>query len=185
MPGFTIHIAIAKQYMKKHEQEIKDEQEFIKGAIAPDLNEEMNGNAEDKNKTHYGKWGHYEVVTNIDEFLKDSKADMQQDYWKGYFIHLLADYYFYNDENCFKKEYEEMKKNNDKFYNDFDCLNKVLMEKYQVEPLECVKKYMRMYDGDPKYLKKFKMMDFIEKISDKSINETSEIIMQKRMEGLE
>lgn len=28
MPGFTIHIAIAKQYTKKHSTEIKNEEKF-------------------------------------------------------------------------------------------------------------------------------------------------------------
>lgn len=36
MPGFTIHIAIAKEYAKKHEKEIKSMDEFIEGTIAPD-----------------------------------------------------------------------------------------------------------------------------------------------------
>ena len=36
MPGFVIHIAIAKEYERKHKNEIKNTEEFIKGAIAPD-----------------------------------------------------------------------------------------------------------------------------------------------------
>lgn len=36
MPGFTIHIAVAKEYIKKHKDEIKNEEEFIKGIIDPD-----------------------------------------------------------------------------------------------------------------------------------------------------
>lgn len=62
MPGFTIHMAIAKQYTKKYNSEIKNEDEFIKGAIAPDMNENLDGPAEDKSKTHYGKWGKYEHI---------------------------------------------------------------------------------------------------------------------------
>ena len=185
MPGFTIHIAIAKQYMKKHKEEIKNEEEFIRGSIAPDLNKSLDGPAEDKSRTHYGKWGHYEVITNINEFLKDSRVNMEEDYWKGYFIHLLTDHYFYNKEKFFKREYEEMKRNNDKFYNDFDCLNKGLIEKYKIEPLENIKKYMNKHDGEPKYLKEPKMIEFIEEISDMSIENKIEIIEQKGMEGLE
>ena len=46
MPGFTIHIIIAKEYMKKHKGEIKDEKAFIEGCMAPDF-------TDDKYKSHY------------------------------------------------------------------------------------------------------------------------------------
>ena len=36
MPGFTIHIAIAKEYARKHKEEIRNIDEFIEGTIAPD-----------------------------------------------------------------------------------------------------------------------------------------------------
>lgn len=38
MAGFTIHLAVAKQYNKKHPQQIKNMNEFFKGTLAPDLN---------------------------------------------------------------------------------------------------------------------------------------------------
>lgn len=183
MPGFTIHIAIAKQYIKKHELEIKDEEEFIKGVIAPDLNEELDGPPEDKSKNHYGKWGKYEVTTYIDEFLNDSKVNIVQDFWKGYFLHLLTDHYFYN--KYFNKEHQEMIKNNDRFYYDYDCLNKELIEKYKIEILDNIKKYMNFFEEEPKYLKKAKLTDFIEEISNMNIQDKIEIIKQKGMEGLE
>ena len=184
MPGFTIHIAIAKQYIKKNKEKIKNEEEFIKGSISPDLNKKMDGLTEEKSKTHYGLWGRYQVETYINEFLEDVNVDINEDYWKGYFIHLLADHYFYNKERFFKKEYEDMKKNNDKFYNDFDCLNKGLIEKYRIEPLENIQKYMNMYDGEPKYLKLDKIVKFIEEISDVNIQDILNIIKQKGMDGL-
>ena len=37
MPGFVIHIAVAKEYINKHKNEIKDEKEFLNGVVAPDL----------------------------------------------------------------------------------------------------------------------------------------------------
>ncbi len=96
MPGFTIHIAIAKEYVEKHKNEIKNENEFIEGTIAPDLNEEMTEIAKNKSVTHYGKWGKYQVETNIKEFLEDEKVKIDKDYWKGYLLHLIVDHYFYN-----------------------------------------------------------------------------------------
>jgi len=182
MPGFTIHIAIAKEYMKKNKNEIKNEEEFIKGVIAPDMNEKLDGPAEDKSKNHYGKWGKYEVTTYIDEFLKDTKVDMAQDFWKGYFMHLLTDHYFYI--KYFKKEHEEIVKNNDRFYYDYDCLNKSLIERYQIQLLDNIKKHMNMFDEEPKYLKESKVIEFIDIISNMNIEEKAETIKQKGMEGL-
>ena len=42
MPGFIIHIAVGKEYIKKHENEIKDVDEFIKGIVAQDLSSILN-----------------------------------------------------------------------------------------------------------------------------------------------
>ena len=183
MPGFTIHIAVAKQYIVKHELEIKNEEEFIKGVIAPDMNEKLDAPAEDKSKSHYGKWGKYEVTTYIQDFLNDSEVDIANDYWKGYFLHLLTDHYFYN--KYFKEEHQEMVKNNDRFYYDFDCLNKSLIEKYKIHILDNIRKYMNTYDKEPKYLKEKKIIEFIEDISNMDIKEKIELIKQKGMEGLE
>ena len=183
MPGFTIHISIAKEYIEKNKNEIKNKNEFIKGVIAPDMNKKLDGMPEDKSATHYGEWGKYEVTTYIDKFLEDSEIDITQDFWKGYFLHLLTDHYFYN--KYFKEEYQEMVKNNDRFYYDYDCLNKRLIEKYEIEILDNIKKYMNMFDEEPKYLKESKVIDFIEEISNMKIQHKVEIIKQKGMEGLE
>lgn len=182
MPGFTIHIAVAKRYIERNKNEIKNEEEFINGIIAPDMNENLDGPAPDKSKTHYGKWGYNEITTHIDEFLKDAMIDMKQDYWKGYFLHLLADHYFYNI--YFKNEYEEAVRNNDKFYYDFYCLNKGLIEKYKIKIFDNIKEYMTIYDKEPKYLKESKVIDFIEEISNMDIHDKTEIIRRKGMDSL-
>jgi len=184
MPGYTIHIAIAKKYIEKHENEIKNAELFIKGVIAPDMNQNLDGPAEDKSVTHYGKWGKYEVTTYINEFLKDEKVHMEQDYWKGYFLHLLTDHYFYNYDKYFKKEHQEVIKNNDRFYYDYDCLNKALIEKYKIIILDNIKEFMNMYDKKQKYLTEEKVIEFIEEISDMNIKEKSKIIQEKGMDGL-
>ena len=107
MPGFTIHLAIGEQYIKKHKEEIKNKKEFIKGIIAPDLNEKMTDIEKNKSKSHYGKWEEYSATTNIEQFLKDKNVNVNEDYWKGYFLHLLTDYYFYNID--FLKESKEIR----------------------------------------------------------------------------
>ena len=37
MPGIVIHIACAKEYIRKHKNEIKNIDRFIKGTIEPDI----------------------------------------------------------------------------------------------------------------------------------------------------
>ena len=183
MPGFTIHIAIAKEYIRKHENEIKNEEDFIKGSIAPDMNKNLDGPAEDKSKNHYGKWGKYQVETHIDKFLGNSGIDIKQDFWKGYFLHLLTDHYFYN--KYFKKEHQEIIKNNDRFYFDYDCLNKSLIEKYNINVLDNIKKFMNMYDGKPKYLREDKVVAFIDEISNMNLQQKIVEISQNGTIGLE
>ncbi len=167
MPGFTIHIAVAKQYIKKHPLQIKNEEEFINGTIAPDLNTDMTQISTNKHKTHYEQGEANRI--NISSFLNDSKVDIKQDYWKGYLIHLIVDDYFYNKK--FKEETTEMLKNKDSFYYDYDCLNKTLLQYYKIEPLEQTKKYMNILQGKPKYLELERIKKFIEEISNINIEE--------------
>ena len=184
MPGFTIHLAVGKRYIEKHKNKIKNENDFMKGTIAPDLDKEFSQIEKNKSKSHYGKWGQDNLITNIDEFLADKNIDINNDYWKGYFIHLLTDFYFYKKD--FKFEHEQTIKNNDYFYYDYDCLNKILREKYNIDKyeIESIKKYMYVIEGKPKYLKIEKVINFIEKISDFDIKTEITIIKEKGMEGL-
>ena len=70
MPGYIIHIAVAKEYAKKHK--IKNVDDFIKGSIAPDF-------TNDKSTTHYGKSPAY---TNLGNYLKENT--ILTDYDKGF-----------------------------------------------------------------------------------------------------
>jgi len=45
--------------------------------------------------------------------------------------------------------------------------------------------YMNFFEAEPKYLKKAKVVDFIDQISNMNIQEKIEKIKQKGMEGLE
>lgn len=181
MPGFTIHIAVAKEYAKKHPKEIRDVDEFIEGSIAPD-NISLENSDIDKSTTHYGKWGKGETQTYIDVFLKDTKVDMKSDYWKGYFMHLLTDHCFYNI--CFRKELEEEQRTHHGFYYDYDCLNKALLKKYHIEIMENIKKYMNCIEGKTRYLNIDKVIKFIEDMSNINLEEQVERIKQKGMEGI-
>ena len=82
MPGYVIHLAIAEKYLEKNINE-KDN-EFIDGVIYPD-------EVDNKYKTHY--WNEMRSV-NLYNFLKAHKIDTS--FNRGYFLHLLTDYLFYN-----------------------------------------------------------------------------------------
>lgn len=163
MPSFTIHIAIAKEYIKKHELEIKDKEQFIKGNIMPDLEEDMTQIIKDKNKTHYGKWDKDSNIIHIKSFFQDKQVDLTKEYWKGYLLHLITDDFFANI--VFKKETLQIKECKDTFYHDYSCLNKILMEKYEITPLENIKKYMEPLPEESRYLKPEKIIKFIDKMS--------------------
>lgn len=179
MPGFTIHIAVAKAYAKKHQKEIKNMDEFIKGTIDPDYisieNKEIH-----KSVTHYGIWGDWtkdDQKIYLDQFLQDKKVDLSKDYWKGYFIHLLADDYF--DRIYFREEAKQAKKNKDTFHYDYDCLNAKIIKKYNVEVMEKIKKYMNETKEEPKYLKIEKIIQFIEEMSDIDLEQQVKLIEKK------
>ena len=96
MPGYVVHIVIAQEYLKKHcDKEQKEE--FINGVIAPDLEEV-------KSKTHYGKSPAY---TNLLEFLKSN--EIESSFKRGYFLHLVTDYLFYNYYLIISYNYQAIK----------------------------------------------------------------------------
>lgn len=130
MPGYVIHIATAKEYLRKHKN-IEDEEEFIKGTIFPDF-------TTNKATTHYGKSSGF---TNINKFL--DKNQINNSFNKGYFLHLVTDYLFYNYYlDKFSKD----------IYNDYDIINKRLMEKYDINlPFE-VKDKVFFKEGKTKIL---------------------------------
>ena len=58
----------------------------------------------------------------LKDFLKENK--LEDSYKRGYFLHLVTDYLFYNKYlDIFTKD----------IYNDCDILNKFLIEKYNVK----------------------------------------------------
>ena len=118
MPGYVIHLAVAERYLKKHQDKKENYEEFIEGVIFPD-------SVKDKSETHYGAKS---SVSNLYEFLKENSLDTS--FKRGYFLHLLTDYLFYN------KYIDRMSKD---MYNDYDILNGILIEKYKVKLPEKVK----------------------------------------------
>ena len=146
MPGYVIHIAVAQEYLKKHNNKKEDINNFIKGTIYPD-------SVKDKSLTHYGAKSSKVVLKN---FLKENYLD--NSFNRGYFLHLVTDYLFYNKYlDIFTKD----------IYNDYDITNKPLIEKYKVQIPENIKNYVFFKEGKTKLLHL--------KLAEKVIDEVSEL----------
>ncbi|MFR0921889.1 MAG: hypothetical protein ACLSG7_02090 [Clostridia bacterium] len=156
MAGYVIHLAVAESYIKKHEDDIKDYNRFIEGVIFPD-------SISDKSITHYGEKS---SKTDLKAFLEDNKID--NDYNKGYFLHLVTDYIFYNKLlKYFSKD----------IYNDYDILNEKLQKKFNVTLPENIKDKVFYKEGKTKVLKLENIIKFIEDVSDYKLAEIKERIL--------
>ena len=145
MPGYVIHLAVGEQYLRKHKSNKENYDEFIEGIIFPD-------SVKDKSQTHYGKGS---SNSNLYKFLEENKLDTS--FKRGYFIHLLTDYLFYN------KYIEVFSKD---IYNDYDILNTKLIDKYKVVLPEKVKNQVFFKEGELKILS----YDLVEKLIDEVSN---------------
>lgn len=159
MPGYVIHLAIAQEYLKKHKKEYS--KDFIKGNIFPDF-------TDDKSKTHYGKSPAY---TSLEKYL--SQNNLETDFDKGYFMHLVADYLFYNK---YLKNIEKPQ-----IYDDYDYTNKTIIDKYNIIVPDEVKNMISFKNGIPKNF----TFDLIYKIIDEISNLDIDIIEQEVKEKKE
>ena len=149
MAGYVIHLAIAEEYLKKHKDVKEDYDEFIKGVIYPD-------SVTDKSLTHYGIKSSKVILK---DFLQDN--EINNSYMRGYFLHLITDYLFYN------KYFEKFSKD---IYNDYDILNKRLIEKYNVVLPENIQNNVFYKEGETKILTMELAIKIIDEISDLNLN---------------
>ena len=150
MPGYVIHLAVAEEYLKKHKEKHEEYDEFINGVIFPD-------SIKDKLTTHYGEKS---SVSNLYEFLKENK--IESSFKRGHFLHLLTDYLFYN------RYIDRMSKD---MYNDYDILNKVLIEKYDVKLPKSVKESVFFKEGKLVILSLELITKMIDDISDLDLDD--------------
>lgn len=149
MAGYVIHLAIAEEYLRKHKDIKEDYEEFIKGVIYPD-------SVTDKSLTHYGIKSSKVILK---DFLQDN--EINNSYMRGYFLHLITDYLFYN------KYLEKFSKD---IYNDYDILNKRLIEKYNVVLPVNIQNNVFYKDGETKILTMELAIKIIDEISDLNLN---------------
>ena len=144
MAGYVIHLAVAEEYLKKHSDIKENYKEFIEGVIYPD-------SVPDKSLTHYGSKSSKVILK---DFLKENK--LEDSYKRGYFLHLVTDYLFYNKYlDIFTKD----------IYNDYDILNKFLIEKYNVKIPSKVQDKVFSKEGETKILTKELAEKVIDEIS--------------------
>ncbi len=164
MPGYVIHLAVAEAYRAKHIEDINNYKSFIEGVIFPD-------SVSDKSVTHYGMKS---SKVNLKEFLEKNEID--NDYNKGYFLHLVTDYIFYN------KFLEYFSKD---IYNDYDILNKTLQDKFNVIVPESVKDKVFYKEGKTVILEQEKVIKFIEEVSDYNLVGIKEEVLKNNKYWLE
>lgn len=164
MPGYIIHLAVAKVYSIKHIKDINNYESFIDGVIFPD-------SVSDKSVTHYGIES---SKVNLKAFLEKNEID--NDYNKGYFLHLVTDYIFYN------KFLEYFSKD---IYNDYDILNKTLQDKFDVIVPESVKEKVFFKEGKTVILKQEKIIKFIEEVSEYNLMDIKKEILKNNKYWLE
>ena len=130
MASYAIHLAISELYLKKHSDE--NYEDFITGTIDVD-------DAEDRIKSHYtgdtDKSNLKRFLTQkvlLGDYVKANSIGTSYD--RGYFLHLLTDYYFYNsyfDEAWINStEYPEFKRI---LYHDYHILNGYWTPKYNLK----------------------------------------------------
>lgn len=164
MAGYVIHLAVAEAYIEKHPGSIKNYEEFIQGVIFPD-------SVSDKSITHYGEKS---SKVNLKKFLDDKEID--NDYNKGYFLHLVTDYIFYNHFlQVFSKD----------IYNDYDVLNKKLQEKFNVKIPGSIKNQVFYKDGKTRILDLDSTIKFIEETANLSLNEVKAKVLSGDKNWLE
>ena len=188
MASAIIHLAVAKKYLENHASENKED--FILGTIAPDINmsnigEYINGVTEDKNSYHFGL--NYQTE-NIIEYMKKKvdfslffqSNDINTSFLRGYFLHLLCDHTFYdeniNNEKLNSLSYEEALKVG---YNDYDLITGKIVSKYNLEIPESLKDiFSRKGTGKLEILNEDKVYEFIDRMINVNLEEEKERVLK-------
>lgn len=156
MAGYIIHIAVGEEFLRNYPNEIKKYDDFIEGIIYPD-------SVTDKSLTHYGPKS---SMTNLKEFFID--RDIKEDFDKGYFLHLVTDYLFYNRFlKVFSKKY---------IYNDYDILNKSIEKEFKVKIPEKIKDKVFYKSERTQILNLEKTIKFIKETAKYDLNDIKKAV---------
>lgn len=179
MPGIHIHLAIAKEYIKHH-PEIKSQEAFFEGSIAPDFNE-------DKKKSHYTKDTSNKDLINylnnkvhVYPFLQET--NIKTDYNKGVFLHLITDKLFFTEflDKEYLKSATYSEYINDLYYS-YECTNPVIIKHYKL-PMQ---KYEKRIEENINKMKKVRGIVEKEKNNILETNKLIEFINEMSLINLE
>ncbi len=159
MAGYVIHLAVGEEFLRNYPNEINNYNDFVEGIIYPD-------SVTNKSLTHYGPKS---SMVNLKEFFKD--RDINNDFDKGYFLHLVTDYLFYNKFlKTFAKEY---------IYDDYDILNKELENKFKVKIPIKVRDKVFYKSGKTKILNFEDTVNFIQETAKYNLNDIKKAVLNK------
>lgn len=129
MASFSIHLAVAKRYVEK--TNLINTKEFYKGIIEPDLVDDKKTSHYTGNKNKLDLLSYFANKVQLNEFLKNN--NINSDYQKGVFLHLITDYLFFNNffDNRYLKNisYEDFCKD---LYYSYNLTNEYLEYKYNI-----------------------------------------------------
>lgn len=157
MAGYIIHLAVGEEYLKNYPNEIKDYNLFRQGIIAPD-------GVKDKTITHYGPSS---SKVNLKNYLEHN--NIITDYDKGYFLHLVTDYLFYN--KFLKVLSKEI------LHEDYDYLNKDLKELFNVKIPSKIENRIYYKKGNPKILELNSIISFIKNTAKYNLNDIKNSVL--------
>lgn len=140
MPSYVIHLAVAKKYLENHKEE--DFEEFYRGVVAPDL--------ADKKVSHYGE---YSSSPDLNKYYNEVGLD--NSYNRGYFLHLVTDYLFYNK---FLQSFSS------EIYEDYNKINSDLIEKYNISIPKEIEEKIKFKEGIPSILDINRICKFIDAV---------------------
>ena len=162
MASLAMHMAIAQEYCKKHNN--VNFTEFLRGSLQPDLEQ-------DKNKSHYTQHAKIKTIKDfveykvgLAEYVNDHK--LTNDYEMGEFLHMLTDYLFYNflcNTELFKKSgLNDLQQTGQAVYKDYDKVSLIVQKKYKLN-LEFLPEFARtVLDEKPKLMHEKDITDFID-----------------------
>ena len=134
MPQKIVHYVVAKELINKNV--IKDEYKYIMGNIVPDSNDHTK---KDHSLTHYITCENNKILIKFNDFFNKYKDKiLDDDMYLGYYTHLLTDslyrHYLYNIKKM--KKYRQDENFEEKIYSDYNKLNRILIEKYNLEKID-------------------------------------------------
>ncbi len=171
MASSTIHLAVAKEYIKKNS--LKNVEDFLSGTLYPDA-------TQDKDKAHYTDLhrkkdilSHVRGKVNLFSFLNEH--EILNDFELGWFLHLITDYLFFLE--CFSEEYL-LNVSDDDFRRDayfaYGCFNGYLSKKYHIT-MKDYQNYLQEYYSPIPYqdniFSKKLIDDFIKRVSSIELDE--------------